>query len=58
MTSDRPYRPGRSIASALQELVACSGSQFSPNVVEAILRLHKRRKLPRPRRLVTEDQAA
>ncbi len=58
MTSDRPYRPGRSIAAAMQELAACSGSQFSPIVVDAIVRLHKQRKLPRPCRLVTEDQAA
>ena len=58
MTSDRPYRPGRSVASALQELVACSGTQFSPNVVEAMVRLHQHRKLPRPRRLAAEDQAA
>jgi HD-GYP domain-containing protein (c-di-GMP phosphodiesterase class II) len=58
MTSDRPYRAGRSIAAAMQELVACSGSQFSPVVVEAMARLHKRRKLPSPRRVVTQEQAA
>jgi diguanylate cyclase (GGDEF)-like protein/PAS domain S-box-containing protein len=58
MTSDRPYRAGRSIAAAMQELVACSGSQFSPVVVEAMARLHKRRRLPTPRRVVTQEQAA
>jgi diguanylate cyclase (GGDEF)-like protein/PAS domain S-box-containing protein len=58
MTSDRPYRPGRSVAAAIQELVTCSGSQFSPRVVDAMVRLQKRRKLPRPRRLPAEEQAA
>jgi diguanylate cyclase (GGDEF)-like protein/PAS domain S-box-containing protein len=45
MTSDRPYRAARSVAAAVREIVACSGSQFSPKVVQALVRLHKRRKL-------------
>jgi HD-GYP domain-containing protein (c-di-GMP phosphodiesterase class II) len=36
MTSDRPYRPARTQAEALDELRACSGSQFDPAVVEAV----------------------
>lgn len=34
--SDRPYRPGRAHADALQELRRCSGSQFDPRVVSAL----------------------
>jgi diguanylate cyclase (GGDEF)-like protein/PAS domain S-box-containing protein len=45
MISDRPYRPRRSISSAMQEIVACSGQQFSPEVAEAMVRLYKRRSL-------------
>ena len=58
MTSDRPYRPRRSMAAAVQEIAACSGKQFSPKVVEAMMRLHKRRKLPRPRQRAPEEKAA
>jgi HD-GYP domain-containing protein (c-di-GMP phosphodiesterase class II) len=36
MTTDRPYRPARSRDAALAELAACSGSQFDPQVVEAL----------------------
>jgi len=50
MTSDRPYRSARPIAAAVREIVACSGKQFSPRVVETLVRLHKRRRLPRLRR--------
>jgi diguanylate cyclase (GGDEF)-like protein/PAS domain S-box-containing protein len=50
MTSDRPYRGARSVAAAVREIVACSGGQFSPSVVQALVRLHKRKRLPRLRR--------
>ncbi len=46
MISDRPYRAGRSVAAAVRELVACSGSQFSPKVVEALVRVRKEKRLP------------
>ncbi len=39
MTTDRPYRPGRSPAEALAELERCSGSQFDPNVVATLREL-------------------
>ncbi len=39
MTSDRPYRPGCSPEVALAEIARCSGSQFDPEVVDAILRV-------------------
>ena len=46
MTHDRPYKLGRPIEDAIQEIAACSGKQFSPRVVEALLRLHQRGELP------------
>jgi putative two-component system response regulator len=39
MTSDRPYRPeGMSVDDAIQEIVRCSGTQFDPEVVAAVVR--------------------
>jgi diguanylate cyclase (GGDEF)-like protein len=46
MIHDRPYRRGRSIESAVQEIVDCSGSQFSPRVVQALARLYAEQRLP------------
>jgi putative two-component system response regulator len=38
MTSDRPYRPdGMSIEASIAELVRCSGAQFDPRVVTAMV---------------------
>lgn len=37
MTTDRPYRPGRSVAEAARELESEAGRQFDPRVVEAFL---------------------
>ena len=45
MTSNRPYRLGRPLAEAVDELVRCAGTQFSPRVVEALVRLHERGEL-------------
>jgi HD-GYP domain-containing protein (c-di-GMP phosphodiesterase class II) len=36
MTTDRPYRAGRSVGEALAELHRCSGTDFDPSVVEAL----------------------
>jgi ribonuclease P protein subunit RPR2 len=36
ITSDRPYRPARAWDEAMVELIAQAGSQFDPNVVEAL----------------------
>src|SRR6478672_572188 len=39
MTSDRPYRPdGLRVDDAIAEIVRCSGSQFDPAVVAALVR--------------------
>jgi len=35
MTSDRPYRRGLPVETALQELHRCAGTQFDPKVVQA-----------------------
>ena len=39
MTSDRPYREGRSFAEARQEIARCSGSQFDPSIVTVFLNM-------------------
>jgi HD-GYP domain-containing protein (c-di-GMP phosphodiesterase class II) len=41
MTSDRPYRPARTLDEALDELHAGAGSQFDPVCVEAFARLDR-----------------
>ncbi len=38
MTSDRPYRDGIGLASAIRELWSCAGTQFDPKVVAALVR--------------------
>ena len=37
MASDRPYRSGLSMEEAIAEIVRCSGTQFDPQVVEAVV---------------------
>jgi putative two-component system response regulator len=38
MTSDRPYRLRLSMEEAIAEIVRCSGAQYDPTVVEAMMR--------------------
>jgi diguanylate cyclase (GGDEF)-like protein/putative nucleotidyltransferase with HDIG domain len=45
MTSDRPYSPGIAVDDALDELRACAGTQFDPDVVEALVSLVQRGEL-------------
>ncbi|HEX4679246.1 MAG TPA: HD-GYP domain-containing protein [Gaiellaceae bacterium] len=40
MTTDRPYRAARTHEEALAELHRCSGTQFDPQVVAALLRVN------------------
>jgi len=40
MTTDRPYRAARTHEAALAELQRCSGTQFDPLVVAALLRVN------------------
>jgi putative two-component system response regulator len=42
MTNHRPYRRGRPVDEAVREIASCSGTQFSPRVVEALVRLFER----------------
>ena len=37
LQSDRPYRPGRNAEESLEVIVACSGTQFDPEAVEAFV---------------------
>jgi diguanylate cyclase (GGDEF)-like protein/putative nucleotidyltransferase with HDIG domain len=37
MTSDRPYRAAMSVADAVEEMHRCSGTQFDPTVVDALV---------------------
>jgi putative nucleotidyltransferase with HDIG domain len=39
ITSDRPYRKGRSFTEAREEIKRCSGKQFDPAIVEVFLRI-------------------
>ena len=39
ITTDRPYRQGRTPAEALAEIRRCAGSQFDPAVVAALERV-------------------
>ncbi len=57
MTSDRPYRNGISADEAVKEIMACSGTQFSPRVAEALLRLYERGELL-PDSVPAEQKAA
>jgi HD-GYP domain-containing protein (c-di-GMP phosphodiesterase class II) len=51
MTTNRSYRKGMQYADALEELDRCSGSQFDPQVVEALSKILSSR--PQPARLAT-----
>lgn len=46
MTSDRPYRRAVSPEAACAELERCKGTQFDPLVIDALVRVIKRRESP------------
>ena len=58
MVSDRPYRAAQSVASAVREIAANAGKQFSPKVVEALLQLHQRAVLGELVARLRESEAA
>jgi len=39
MTTDRPYKEKMSFEEAKRELLECSGTQFDPKVVEAMIQI-------------------
>jgi putative nucleotidyltransferase with HDIG domain len=45
MTSDRPYRKGRPLVVAMEEISNYSGTQFNPSVVEACLSAYQKGKI-------------
>ena len=47
MTTDRSYRKAMPVSEAIAELRACSGTQFDPRVVDAIIRVVEREQ-PQP----------
>jgi len=59
MTSDRPYRRAIGIEAAIEELHACSGTQFNPLVVGAFVMVASRRDFvfdaPMPREVPKEQ---
>mgnify|MGYP005846027421 FL=1 len=48
MTAGRSYRKARSPEAAMVEMRRMAGRQFDPDVVDALVRLHKRGELPAP----------
>lgn len=54
MVSERGYKPGRTLEEAVEELYRCRGTQFDPNVVEALVRLLETSGDPRRRAPVDE----
>jgi HD-GYP domain-containing protein (c-di-GMP phosphodiesterase class II) len=41
MSSHRPYRPGKGVESALEELRSSRGTAYDPSVVDACLKLFR-----------------
>jgi HD-GYP domain-containing protein (c-di-GMP phosphodiesterase class II) len=59
MTTDRSYRKARPVRAALDELERCSGTQFDPKVVEAVIAVVERREQDKPEpEEITLDPAA
>jgi HD-GYP domain-containing protein (c-di-GMP phosphodiesterase class II) len=54
MTTNRPYRPAVPVADAVAELGRCSGAQFDPAVVEALLATVAQHPEHRPARALLE----
>ena len=48
MRLERVHRPARNAASALEELIRNKGTQFDPNVVDALVRTVTREEVPTP----------
>jgi len=57
MISDRPYRKSMPVAQAIDELQRCKGTQFDPEVVDAVVELYKEGTL-KPEHLPRLDPAS
>jgi len=58
MISQRPYRQPWPVERAIAEIDSCSGSQFSPRVAEALIRLYETGQLPLSHSTIINTQAA
>jgi len=58
MISNRPYRKGLPPMIAYEEIKSCSGTQFSPNVVDAFVRAFEKTKMYRPSELPIKKKAS
>ena len=58
MTTDRAYRAARPPEQALAELLACSGTQFHPGVVDVLARIIEEEMRARGSRIVAGDAEA
>ena len=56
MLSDRPYRKGMAVEPAIAELKRCRGTQFDPQVVDAVVALYEEGRLA-PDHVPTPDPA-
>ena len=56
ITSDRPYRKGRPISVARDEIKRCRGSQFDPAVVDAFFSIPEKEWLDLSERLASEER--
>jgi putative nucleotidyltransferase with HDIG domain len=56
MISDRPYRQGMAVERAIAELKCCRGTQFDPQVVDAVIALYEEGRLA-PNHAPTLDPA-
>ena len=45
MTTNRPYRDKKSIEDSVEEIKKCSGTQFDPDIVQAFLRAHDKKRI-------------
>ncbi len=58
MTSDRPYRNGLPLSTALEEIRRCAGTQFDPTIADAFLRVEHSSAMEALTRVDREEKAA
>ena len=45
MTTDRPYKKGKTLLEAIEELQRCAGTQFDPELTKVFIKYLKRERL-------------